>query len=178
MQDRLKRSLGFAAACALVLPGSWAQGSEDRSRNRIAREVAHEPITLPYYGVFDNLAFRVKGAAVTLLGRVNRPTLKSDAEKAVKQIEGVQRVDDPIKAPSLSPPDGRMRLEVYAATYGQPVLSQYALRAAPLVHIIAKNGNVTLEGTVANQMGKASFFTYASGVPGVISVTDRLQIVP
>ena len=48
-------------------------------------------MTLPYYGVFDDLAFRVNGGTVTLLGAVAQPVLKSDAEKAVKRVEGVTR---------------------------------------------------------------------------------------
>ncbi len=144
----------------------------------MAREVRHELITLPFYGVFDNLAFRVDGSTVTLLGQVTRPVLKTDAENAVKQIEGVRRVVNQIEVLPLSPNDDRIRLAAYVATYGQPELNQYALRAVAPVHIIVKNGNVTLEGAVATQMDKTLFFMQASGVPGVFSVTNRLQIAP
>ena len=173
-----RRRLLLAAGGMLAGLSSGAQGSEGPSRSRIAREVRHELVLLPYYGVFDNLAFRVEGDTVTLLGQVTRPVLKSDAEKAVKQIEGVRRVDNQIEVLPVSAADGRIRLTVYAATYGQPVLNQYAVRAVPPVHIIVKHGNVTLEGAVANQMDKTLFFTYASGVPGVLSVTDHLQVAP
>ena len=172
------RRLLLAAACALAWPGAQTKAAEDRSQSAIAREVRHELLTLPFYGVFDNLTFRVDGSAVTLLGQVTRPTLKIDAVKAVKQIEGVRRVDDQTEVLPLSTSDGRLRLEVYAATYGQPVLSQYALQAVAPVHIIVKNGNVTLEGVVGSAMDKTMFFTSASGVAGVISVTDHLRIAP
>lgn len=173
-----RRRLLLVVGCTIVSASAWAQASKDHSRSRIAREVRHELVLMPYYGVFDNLAFRVEGDTVTLLGQVTRPMLKSDAEKAVKQIEGVRRVDNQIEVLPVSPADSRIRLAVYTATYGQPILSQYALRAVPPVHIIVKNGNVTLEGAVASQMDKTLFFTYASSVPGVFSVTDHLQIAP
>jgi hyperosmotically inducible protein len=179
MRERLlRRRVLLAVGCTLAWPGAWAQSTQDRSRDRIAREVRHELITLPYYGVFDNMAFRVEGDTVTLLGQVTRPTLKSDAERAVKQIEGVRRVDNQIEVLPLSPVDDRIRLNVYVATYGQPDLNQYALRAVPPIHIIVKNGNVTLEGAVAIEMDKTLFFTQTSGVPGVVSVTNRLQVAP
>lgn len=164
------------AAWALILPTARPQNSDGRSLNRIAREVRHELLTLPYYGVFDNLAFRVDGRTVTLFGQVTRPSLKSDAERAVTSIEGVQAIHNELEILPLSPMDDRIRLAVYTATYGQPFLQQYALRAVPPVHILVKNGNVTLEGVVDNQMDKTVFFTQASAVPGVFSVTNRLQV--
>ncbi len=174
-----RRRLLLAAGGSIAWASAWARGLGDRSpRGRIAREVRHELVLLPYYGVFDNLAFRVEGDTVTLLGQVTRPGLKSGAEKAVKQIEGVRRVDNQIEVLPVSSSDDRIRLTLFAATYGQPVLNQYALRAVPPVHIVVKNGNVTLEGSVVNQMDKTLFFTYASGVPGVSSVTDHLRIAP
>jgi hyperosmotically inducible periplasmic protein len=112
------------------------------------------------------------------MGQVTRPVLKSAAEKAVRQIGGVGRVDNQIEVLPASAEDDRIRLSVYTATYGQPILSQYAVKAVAPVHIIVKNGKVTLEGTVANSMDKTWFFTQASGVAGVVSATDHLQIAP
>jgi hyperosmotically inducible protein len=110
---------------------------------------------LPFYGVFDNLAYKVSpDGTVTLLGQVSRPTLKSDAENVVKRIEAVERVDNQIKVLPVSPNDDRIRRAVYNAIYGNEVLSQYALRAVPPIHIIVENGNLTLEGVVARQMDK------------------------
>lgn len=156
---------------------AWVQGSET-SRNRIAQEVGHELLTLPYYEVFDYLTYRVDGGTVTLLGEVNRAGLKTAAEKAVKQVEGVRSVVDQVEVLPETPQDTRLRLAVYAATYGEPVLNQYALRAVPPVHIVVKNGNVVLEGNVDAAMDKAQFFTQASAVPGIVSVTDHLKIAP
>jgi hyperosmotically inducible protein len=176
---KYSRSQWLARGCVFVLAwsGAWAQASSDHARERVAQEVRHELITLPYYGVFDNLSFQVDGSTVTLLGQVTRPTLKSAAEKAVTQIEGVQRVDNQLEVLPLSPQDDRLRLAVYVATYGQPILNQYQTRAVPPVHIIVKKGNVTLVGNVDSQMDKTAFFTQASSVPGVLSLTDHLQLM-
>ena len=144
---------------------------------RIIKEVHHELVMLPFYGVFDNLAYKVSpDGTVTLLGEVSRPTLKSDAENVVKRIEGVERVDNQIKVLPTSPNDDRIRRAVYRAIYGNEVLSQYALRAVPPIHIIVENGNVTLEGVVARQMDKQVAEMQAKSVPGVFSVNDNLKV--
>lgn len=101
----------------------------DAAENNIAREVRHQLVTLPYYGVFDDLAFRVEGSTVTLLGAVARPTLKSDAERVVKHIEGVTQVVNEIKELPASPMDDQTRRAEYRAIYGDPALStRYGFR--------------------------------------------------
>jgi hyperosmotically inducible protein len=148
-----------------------------RGVDRIVKEVHHELVLLPFYGVFDNLAYKVSPeGTVTLLGQVSRPTLKSDAENVVKRIEGVERVDNQIEVLPTSPMDDRLRQQVYRAIYGNDVLSQYALRAVPPIHIIVKNGNVTLEGVVARPMDKQVAEIQAKGVPGTFSVTNNLRV--
>jgi len=106
---------------------------------------------LPYYNVFDNLAYRVDGGTVTLLGQVTRPTLKDDAERVVKRIEGVERVRNEIEVLPLSPNDDTIRIAEFRAIYGDPALNRYGHQAVPPIHIIVKNGNVTLEGVVATK---------------------------
>jgi hyperosmotically inducible protein len=149
----------------------------DANENRIVREVRHQLVTLPYYGVFDDLAFRVEGSKVTLLGAVTRPTLKSDSENVVKRIEGVTQVDNRIEVLPLSSMDDQIRIAEYRAIYGDPVLStRYGFRAVPSIHIIVRNGNVTLEGVVANQGDKDIVGVRANGVPNVFKVTNDLQV--
>ena len=145
------------------------------ANERIVKEVRHELVMLPYYGVFDNLSYRVDGAKVTLFGQVTRPTLKSDAEKAVKRIEGVDRVDNTIEVLPLSGNDDQLRLAIYRAIYSQPALQRYQLGAVPPIHIIVKNGNATLEGVVANVGDKNIAGIQAKGVSGVFSVTNSLS---
>jgi hyperosmotically inducible protein len=166
----------------LVLSGlAWPQTPDRGSQKgeaRIVREVRHELVMLPYYSVFDNLAYKVNGYTVTLEGQVTRPTLKSDAENAVKKIEGVERVVNNIEVLPLSPNDDQIRRAVYRAIYSQPGLDLYSLRAVPTIHIIVKNGNVTLAGAVANQGDKDRAGIAAKGVPGVFSVTNNIQVSP
>jgi hyperosmotically inducible protein len=142
----------------------------------LKREVRHELVMLPYYGVFDNLAFRVNGSEVELMGQVSRPTLKSDAEQAVKRIEGVDRVINNIEVLPPSPDDDRIRLAAYRAIYGHTTLNRYALQAVPPIHIIVKNGNLTLEGVVANEADKNIAGIQANSVPGVFKVTNNLRV--
>ncbi|HUQ93689.1 MAG TPA: BON domain-containing protein [Bryobacteraceae bacterium] len=148
----------------------------DRGRNRLEREVRHELVMLPYYGVFDVLGFRVDGSTVTLTGAVTRPTLKSDAEKIVKELEGVESVRNEIEVLPLSPNDDRIRLAVYRAIYGHTALNRYALQAVPSIHIIVKNGNVSLEGVAANEGDRNIANIQANSVSGVFSVKNNLQL--
>lgn len=164
------------AAGALAAVGLPQDAASDRARNRVIREVRHELVMLPYYGVFDNLSFRVDDRKVTLLGQVTRPTLKSSAENVVKGIEGVETVDNQIEVLPLSPADDRIRLATYRAIYGRSPLDRYALQAVPPIHIIVKNGNITLEGVVANEGDKNIANIRANGVSGAFKVTNNLQV--
>jgi len=157
--------------------GNQAQTLSQSGTERIVKEVHHELVLLPYYGVFDNLAYRVSpDGTVTLLGQVARPTLKSDAENAVKRIEGVERVDNQIQILPTSPMDDQIRVATYRAIYGNSVLSPYGLRAVPPIHIIVNQGHVTLEGAVAKQMDKQVAEMQAKSVPNVFSVTNNLRV--
>jgi hyperosmotically inducible protein len=158
----------------LLLLSLVAVFAQDRAAERLSKEVRHELVMLPYYGVFDNLAYRVDGNKVTLFGQVTRPTLKSDAENVVKKIEGVERVDNQIEVLPVSPNDDRVRLAVYRAIFAKPGLDRYSLMAVPSIHILVKNGNVTLEGVVANEGDKNLAGIAANGVPGVFSVKNNL----
>jgi hyperosmotically inducible periplasmic protein len=148
-----------------------------KSIDRIYKEVRHELVMLPYYGVFDNLSYKVDSdGTVTLLGQVARPTLKSDAENAVKHIEGVEKVVNNLEVLPNSMNDDRIRRAAYRAIYGNDVLSEYQLRAVPPIHIIVNNGHITLEGVVARQMEKQVAGMQANGVPGAFSVTNNLVV--
>jgi len=164
---------------ALAIGGGLAaqeRHPSEKGQMRLQKEVRHELVTLPMYNVFDNLAYKVEGGTVTLQGQVTRPTLKSDAERAVKGIEGVERVDNRIEVLPLSPNDDQLRRAVYRAIYGTEGLDRYAMRAVPTIHIIVKNGHVSLEGAVATEGDKNLANIKASGVSGVFSVTNNLQV--
>jgi hyperosmotically inducible protein len=157
---------------AQIHPDSSGKG---KGQVRLEKEVRHELVMLPFYDVFDNFEYKVESGTVTLMGQVTRPNLKSDAEKAVRQVEGVERIDNRIEVLPLSPSDDQIRVAVYRAIYGTPGLDRYAMRAVPSIHIIVKNGHVFLEGATATEMDKNLAYLKANGVPGVFSVTNNLQ---
>jgi len=152
------------------------QRSEPIARQNLIKELRHQLLLLPYYSVFDNLSYRIDGDTVTLDGQVVRPTLKSDAESAVKSIEGVESVVNKIEELPVSPMDDQLRRSVYRALYGDPVLSRYAYSSVAAIHIIVKNGNVTLEGVVDNVSDKNLANLRANQTPNVFSVKNNLTV--
>jgi hyperosmotically inducible periplasmic protein len=168
--------LSFALASSMIAQTELGQ-SVSPSEARIQKEVRHELLMLPYFGVFDYIAFQVKGDTVTLLGEVTRPTLKSDAENVVKHIEGVERVINNIEVLPPSPKDDQLRLSLYRAIYGYPALEKYALGVQKSIRIIVKNGRVTLEGVVDSETDKNLVTVRANSVPGIFSVTNNLRVV-
>ncbi len=143
---------------------------------RTIRKIRKELVTLPFYGVFDNLAFEYEDGVVTLYGQVSRPTLKRDAARVVDRVAGVDQVVNKIEVLPLSSFDDRIRIAVYRAIYRQPGLDRLALQAVPPIHIVVKNGDVTLEGVVANKGDATRAFIAASGAPGVFSVKNNLRV--
>jgi hyperosmotically inducible protein len=145
---------------------------------RVIRQVRHELVTLPYYGVFDWLQFEVKpDNTVVLHGQVVRPSTKSDAEARVKDIDGVPKVVNEIEVLPLSPMDDRSRRALYRTIYGQnSPLFRYATQAIPSIHIIVKNGRATLKGVVANKGDAQLAYIRARSVPGLFEVKNELQI--
>src|SRR5256884_8990910 len=109
------------------------QRSEAKYREKLYKEVRHQLVMLPWYSVFDNLAYQVDGDKVTLSGQVTRPVLKSDAEAAVKSIEGVASVVNNIEVLPLSPMDDQLRRALYRAIYGDAGLSRYSIQAVPSI---------------------------------------------
>jgi len=174
----MKSGTTAGLVCTLLFVFSIA-GSAQSGSEKLERRIRHELITLPYYDVFDHLAFQVSGdGTVTLLGSVSRPTLKSSAENVVKDIEGVTRVENKIEVQPLSPNDDRIRRLVFRSIYGQTGLDRYGFQAIPSIHIIVNNGNVTLEGVVNSAADRDMAGVRASGVEGVFAVKNNLRIEP
>lgn len=184
MKDKLRALLAgllIAASTALCAHPASApqvdkhQRSEALYRQRLVKQVRHQLLMLPWYSVFDNLAFEVDRDKVTLIGEVTRPVLKSDAEAAVKSIEGVASVRNNIEVLPLSPMDDQLRRALYRTIYSGP-LQRYSLGAVPSIHIIVKNGHVILEGVVDNEMDRNIANIRANQVPNVFSVKNNLII--
>ena len=154
------------------------RGTSQKAEDRLYREVRHELVMLPNLTLWDNLAYKVDGYKVTLLGQVRNASLKSEAESAVKHIEGVEQVDNQIQVLPPSPADDRIRVAVARSIFDAPGLFPYAMQSVPPIHVIVNGGHVTLEGVVNNEGDKNMAEIRAKQVPGVFSVTNNLQVVP
>ena len=183
MRDVVTRAL---IAFGVLLLGLSQVAAQDQSQlhatpamntQRIAKEVRHEILMLPYYDVFDNIGFKVEGYNVTLVGSVTNPAVKSDAGKAVKGIEGVEQVNNEIEVLPPSPMDNQLRLKLFRAIYGFGPLQKYDMPVIKPIRIIVKGGHVTLEGVVDNETDKNTAGIRANSVPGIFSVKNNLQVV-
>jgi hyperosmotically inducible periplasmic protein len=148
------------------------------SQDKLVREVRHELIMLPYYGVFDNLTFGIEGRTVTLNGQVVQPVTKSDAENAVKHIEGVEKVVNNIEILPPSNMDNRIRRQVYESIYSYGPLFKYGNMSVPPIHIIVRNARITLDGVVDSESDKGYAGVRANMVPGTFGVTNNLRVIP
>jgi hyperosmotically inducible periplasmic protein len=192
-------SLLFAPS---VLPqeASASSDAQQQAVLRLAKDIRKDIVTQPQYGVFDNIHFAIQGGdTVILRGQASRPVLKSSIENSVKRIEGVKSVQNEIEVLPASMNDDRLRAAVYASIYGFAPLQRYTsnrgggsrmpsvARAAggitndpPIgwhaIHIIVKNGNVTLTGVVDSASDLAMAEMRANLVPGVFSVYNDLQV--
>ena len=168
---------GLAFAASVDQPSQQITNTADaRLEQRLSKEVRHELNMIPQFTVFDNLAYRVDGGTVTLLGQVRDGIVKDSAEARVKHLEGVERVDNQIEILPASFNDDRIRRQVARAVFNDPRLFNYAIQPTPPIHIIVKNGHVDLEGVVRTQAEKDDAFIRANGVSGVFSVQNNLQV--
>lgn len=175
------KALGVCVClCLLPSPATVPAGStktfSPKAQARIVREVRHQILMLADFGVFDNIAFRLNGYDVTLVGQVTRPTLRSDAERVVKKIEGVERVENRIQVLPVSSFDDRLRRDLFKAIYGYGPLQHYGVGSNRPIHIIVNRGHVTLEGVVDRQADKNMAGIRANGVFGAFSVQNNLVV--
>ena len=150
---------------------------KDSRTLRLETDVQRELLALPYYTVFDFLAFRIEpGGTVRLLGQVVRPTLKSDAERRLKGIEGIDQVINDIEVLPTSPADERIRIAVARNIYRSDALDRYGFQVQPSIHIIVKQGRVALEGVVDTETDKTIAGLKAKEIGGVFEVKNNLTI--
>lgn len=169
----------LAMTCALSASAqskALQQEPTPRDEARIQQEVRHQLIMLPFLDVFDNLTYKVEGYNVTLGGQVTNPSLKSSAERVVKRIEGVEKVDNQIQVLPPSSMDDRLRIRLFRSIYGYAPLQRYALPVIKPIRIIVKSGHVTLEGVVDSEGDKNLVTMRAKIVPGIFSVTNNLVV--
>lgn len=168
-----------AAPCAAQSqspPGKKPASTEEKPGTNLAHEIHHQIQVLPFYSVFDHVAFKLEGAKVTLTGQVLRPTMREQAEAAIKSLEGVTVVVNQIELLPASPSDDELRRAIYRAIYEDSTLARYAVQAVPPIHIIVKNGNVALEGFVESPGDKSLAGARGGGVPNVASIKNNLVV--
>ena len=166
------------AGLSFGAPKANAEAAVTRDSSTLQSQVGHDLAMLPWYGVFDYLQYQVNGTVVTLTGDVTseHSQTKYDAENQVKRIPGVTDVINNIEVLPLSTMDNQIRRAEYRSIFSKSELGRYTMGAIPPVHIIVKNGHVTLHGVVINQMDKTVAGIAANTVPGVFSVTNDLQV--
>jgi len=201
----LECAIGAIVSLVLLGPSALSQdqgANSDANQQavlKMAKEVRKQIVTQPQYGVFDNIHFAIQGGTVILRGQASRPTLKSGLESSVKKIGGVENVTNEIEVLPVGQNDDRIRATVYRSIYSAPALQRYTgnrggmnrmpsvARAAggitndpPMgyhaIHIIVKNGNVTLIGVVDSDADFAIAGMRANTVPGVFSVDNQLEV--
>ena len=164
----------FATLLLTIVPAvAMAQGAIDP---QLSRRVRRELVTLPYYGVFDNLSYSINGGNVTLYGQVVRPSTRSDAERRVKRIKGVTRVVNNIEVLPLSRFDDQIRVATYRSIANMGGLHRYLRGTNPSIHIVVERGHVTLEGVVSGSGDRTLAYHAANRVPGVFSVRNNLRV--
>ena len=177
---RLKKGLAavFAALMLSLVPLAVRAETPPSviGSTQLSKEVRHRLRMLPYYGVFDNLAYKIDGSTVTLYGQVVRPSTRSDAGRSVSRIEGVTRVVNNIEVLPLSGFDDRVRAQTYRAIANTAGLHRYLVGTNPSLHIIVNRGQVTLTGVVSSKMDKQLAYMAASRVFGSFSVNNDLQV--
>ncbi len=181
------RKMMLALVAAVMFLGSVAPSvraqapwssrhSASAADRQLSEAVYRELMDLPFFTVFDNLQYRVNGTEVTLYGQTANTRLVSDARKFVEQIPNVTRVNDQIELLPQSRFDDRIRHDEFRAIYSHPVLQKYGEGTYPSIHIIVKNGHVTLVGEVNNQLDKQVAGTRAAQVRYVFSVENQLNV--
>jgi osmotically-inducible protein OsmY len=189
---------------ALAIVGGHAQSVTRSPDSATIEDVRSKLLRLPYYGVFDFLAFSYEKGTVTLSGYVYHTSLKSDAERAVKQAARVDQVVNNIEELPVSSNDDDLRWKTYYAIYTDPFLSRYAPGGGVLwghrhrvprtlfgsavrfpgeepvgiypIAIIVKNGRITLMGVVDSEADKTMAGMKARGVPGAFAVENELAV--
>lgn len=146
-------------------------------QSALERQVFKKIITLPYYGVFDHISYKVDGGTVTLYGKVASLGTKKSAERAVKRIDGVETVINNIDELPPSGFDNAIRRQIVSAFYRNGgSLYRYLQEPNPSVRIIVENGRVTLEGYVSNRGDSNLANILANSANGVFSVRNNLIV--
>lgn len=166
----------FTISALAVASSQNDQRFSPKAQERMTKEIRHKLVMLPQFGAFDNIEFKLQGYDVLLIGQVVNPTLRTDAEREVKRVEGVERVENRIEVLPTSLNDDRLRRQVFFAIYRYGPLQHYGIGSNRPIHIIVSSGHVTLVGVVDRESDKTMAGMRANGVDGVFSVQNDLLV--
>lgn len=172
----MKRFMTLASLAAIVAVSAMAQDHQwaGRTLDNLEWTIHEKLAVLPFYGVYDTIRFELNGSTVVLTGQVVKESVKHNAERAVKQIPGVNSVTNKIEVLPSSRRDDALRKNVYAAIYEKEPLTKYSARQLPPVHILVKDGWVSLEGVVDSSADRSMMHLRALQVTAHVS--DNLRV--
>jgi len=192
------RMLAIAGAMGVLMIARVGASVESVSARETTRMVQQALERLPYYGVFDFVAFDVERGTVTLNGYAYHGSLKHAAEAATRRASGVDEVANRMELLPVSRQDDRIRWATFYTIYTDAFLSRYApggpervLREVydsrrfpgmhqPLglyaIHIVVRNGHTMLFGMVDNEGDRQIAEMRARQVPGVFSVVNEIEV--
>jgi hyperosmotically inducible periplasmic protein len=168
--------MSLSPVATASVPKQTTPSSSGNQAKSLQDKIQHSLLMLPYYGVFDEISYKIQGDTLTLMGEVNRPYLKDEAEQAVRKVDGVSNVVNNIEILPLSSMDDSLRLRTFRAIYSRPGFEKYGLQAIKPIRIIVKNGNITLMGVVGSEFDKIQAEMAARSVPFAFSVKNELAI--
>ena len=146
----------------------------DSDNLQMFRAVQKQVLQYPHFTIFDNVNVQVDGGAVKLTGKVTFDYKRDDLERRVRQVAGVQRIDNQLQVLPVSQFDDELRVGLAQAIYSNPAFRAFASMVNPPIHIIVENGHVTLDGVVLNEVDRAIARSIAAGFPS-FSFTNGLK---
>jgi hyperosmotically inducible protein len=150
--------------------------AEDATQRQVADQARKEILTYYAHTIFDNINLQLQDGRLVVSGQVTQPFKKGDIGNFLSHIKGVAEFDNRLEVLPTSQYDDRLRLAIARAIYRDPFFVHYADQALPPIHIVVKNGNVTLEGVVANQLDRAKAEADARLAATFFNFTDNLRI--
>jgi hyperosmotically inducible protein len=162
----------FAKSAPMVATGT----AQAPSAAWLNKKVYDRLVTIPWYGVFDNLAYRIQGSKLTLIGQVVFPLSRSSVAAAVKGLPGVKKIVNDVQNLPFTPFDNQVRRAEYRSIFGYEPLFRYSMGVNPAIHIIVKNSRVTLVGVVNSKTDRQLAGIRAKMVPFVFSVKNDLRV--
>jgi hyperosmotically inducible protein len=164
----------FIAATTVVLAMSAPAWAADRKDLQVVRDVSKQVMTYSQFSIFDAVHMQINEGVVTLTGEVTMPFKKNDIAKRVAKVDGVTQVVNQIDVLPVSSYDDDLRFRISRAIYGNSNFWNYGAMANPPIHIIVKNGHVTLDGVVNSNTDRMLARSIASSF-GAFSVTNDLK---